>query len=78
MDNVRFIPMDNYLYTLLQPISKGKLGRAFVFVNNNGNPIDDKMFQRRVFRPLLNELDIEKRDRMHVAIHLLQEQYRKE
>ncbi|MGN6164968.1 MAG: site-specific integrase [Flavisolibacter sp.] len=62
MENVRFIPMDDFIYSLLEPLCKGRAGSEFVFVNNNGNPIDDKMFQRRVFRPLLKKLDIDKRD----------------
>lgn len=61
MENVRFIPMDDYLVSLLQPILKSREGNAFVFVNN-GNPIHDKMFQRRIFRPLLELLKIDKRD----------------
>jgi integrase len=62
MENVRFLPMDDYLVTLLEPVCKGRGGSEFVFVNKNGNPIDDKMFQRRVFRPLLEKLEIDKRD----------------
>ncbi|RYF97391.1 MAG: site-specific integrase [Chitinophagaceae bacterium] len=62
MENVRSIPMDDYLDSLLEPICKGRSGNEFVFVNRNGNPIDDKMFLRRIFRPLLEELKIDKRD----------------
>jgi integrase len=62
MENVRFLPMDDYLCSLLQSLCVGKAGNAFVFVNNNGNPIDDKMFLRRIFRPLLLKLGVDKRD----------------
>lgn len=62
MENVRFLPMDDYLQSLLKPVCEGRPGDAFVFVNNNGNPVDDKMFQRRVFKPLLQRLGIDKRD----------------
>jgi integrase len=62
MDNVRFVPMDDHLCDLLRPMCQSRKANEFVFVNNNDNPIDDKMFQRRVFRPVLTALGIDKRD----------------
>jgi integrase len=61
-DNLRFIPMDQYLYNILLPLCHGRRGEDFVFVNENQNPIDDKMFQRRVWKRVLQELQIPKRD----------------
>jgi integrase len=62
MENVRYIPMDQYLYDILEPICRDRKPKEFVFVNKNGNPIDDKMFQRRIYKPLLRKLNIENRD----------------
>ena len=62
MENERFLPIDDYLFELLQPICKNRRGEAFVFINRNGNPIDDRMFQRRVFKLLLQALTIQHRD----------------
>lgn len=62
MNNVRFLPLNKKLTLLLKPLCFGKTGENYVFTNENGNPIDDRMFQRRVFKPVLKSLDIEKRD----------------
>jgi integrase len=61
-DNVRFLPMNDYLFNLLQSLCMGKEPEVFVFTNENGNPIDDRMFQRRVFRPVLEKLKLPVRD----------------
>jgi integrase len=61
-DNVRLIPIDQYLYDLLSPLCTGRSSGDFVFVTENGNPIDDKMFQRRVWKLVLEKLNIPKRD----------------
>lgn len=61
-ESIRFIPMDQYLRDILLPLCFGRKGEDFVFVNDNGNPIDDKMFQRRVWKRVLSELHIPKRD----------------
>lgn len=60
--NTRYIPMDKYLCDLLRPLCKGRKATEYVFVTQKGNPIDDRMFQRRVFKPLLKKLEIEMRD----------------
>lgn len=62
MENIRFIPVDSYLEALLKPLCENKQTDEYVFLNKNGNPIDDRMFQRRIFRPVLKELKIEIRD----------------
>jgi integrase len=61
-DNVRFLPMNDYLFNLLHSLCLGKGPEEFVFINENGNPIDDRMFQRRVFRPVLEKLTLPVRD----------------
>lgn len=55
---VRQIPLDTYLISLLQPLCRGKKPDDFVFLNECGNVIDDKMFLRRVFKPIQEELKI--------------------
>lgn len=61
-ENVRFIPMDQYLYDLLYPLCQNKKSSDFVFTNKKGNPIDDRMFQRRIWKPLLKTMQIDERD----------------
>lgn len=55
---VRNIPMDDFLVALLEPLCKGRGSEEFVFVNENGNVIDDKMLLRRVFKPIQEKLKI--------------------
>jgi integrase len=62
MENERILPLDDYLLQLLEPICLGRSGDDFVFVNRNGNAIDDRMFQRRILKPLLSALQIQHRD----------------
>ena len=61
-NNVRFIPMNNFLFDLLKPLCVRKKGTDLVFTNESGRMIDDRMFQRRIFKPLLKELKIQDRD----------------
>lgn len=61
-NNVRFLPMNDFLADLLNPLCKGKRGTDLVFMNEMGRMIDDRMFQRRVFKPLLKELKLQDRD----------------
>lgn len=58
---VRYIPMDTFLIKLLEPLCKERSGEDFVFINENGNTIDDRMFLRRVFKPVQDELKIRNR-----------------
>ena len=55
---VRLIPMDAALITLLKPLCRDKQPDDFVFLNENGRVIDDKMFLRRVFKPIQEALKI--------------------
>ncbi|RYZ83777.1 MAG: site-specific integrase [Proteobacteria bacterium] len=55
---VRYVPLDDFLTNLLSPLCSGKGPDDFVFQNANGNPIDDKMFLRRVLKPVQEELKI--------------------
>ena len=54
--------MDDYIHDLLLPLCEGRASEAFVFVSRNDKPVDDRMFQRRVFKPRLKELEIGERD----------------
>jgi integrase len=61
-DNIRYIPMNTFLIDLLVPLCAGKTDTQLVFINQNGNSIDDKKFQDRVFKPVLRQLGIPNRD----------------
>lgn len=61
-NNVRVLPMDQYLYDLLEPLCRGKKPKDLVFQNYRGNAIDDRMLQRRVWSKILDGLNISKRD----------------
>lgn len=61
-NNVRYLPMNEFLIDLLKPQCLGKKGTDLVFTNEAGRMIDDRMFQRRVFKPLLEELKLQDRD----------------
>ena len=52
--NSRYLPMPEELRLLLEPMCNGKESTQFVFLSPKGLPIDDRMFQRRVFRPVLS------------------------
>ena len=60
--NIRFIPMNAFLVQLLRPLCEHKAPKDLVFINSNGNMIDDRAFQRRVFKPILRKLGIPVRD----------------
>lgn len=60
--NIRLIPMNEFLISLITPLVKDKQATELVFLNDNGNMIDDRAFQRRVFKPLLQKLSITERD----------------
>ena len=59
--NSRYLPMPEELRLLLEPMCNGKESTQFVFLSPKGLPIDDRMFQRRVFRPVLEKLGLEPR-----------------
>lgn len=54
----RMLPMDGDLISNLQPLTFGKGPDDLVFMSPRGLPIDDRMFQRRVFRKVLEGLKI--------------------
>lgn len=62
MDNIRLLPFNQPLVDLLSPICNGRNPEEYVFVNENGNPIDDRQFLKRIFKPVQEQLGIEKRD----------------
>ena len=68
MGNEHFLIMDRYLHDLLQPFCEGRTDDAFAFINRMGNPIDDRMFRRLIFRPLLQALGIPIRD-LYACLH---------
>jgi integrase len=64
MDNERLLPLNGApaLRAMLLHLCKGKKAEDFVFLNKQGHPIDDRMMQRRCFKPLLKRLQIRNRD----------------
>lgn len=60
--NSRNLPLTPELVKLLKPLCENKSPGEFVFVNSRGNAIDDRMFQKRIFKPVLRKLGIEERD----------------
>lgn len=61
-NNSRFLPMDGDLEHLLKDASGGKKDNDLVFTSVNGKAIDDHLFQKRVFKPMLKKLGIPERD----------------
>ncbi|RYZ80848.1 MAG: hypothetical protein EOP04_25110, partial [Proteobacteria bacterium] len=62
MNNVRLLPFNKPLLDLLLSVCKNRQPEEYVFLNENGNPIDDKKFLKYIFKPVQEELKIEKRD----------------
>ncbi len=64
MENERYLPLKgaNELRKMLKCLCAGKKANNYVFLNKRGTPIDDRMFQRRILRPLLEKLQIRNRD----------------
>jgi integrase len=54
----RELPLTNDLIDILQPLITGRDNDELVFISFRGLAIDDKMFQRRVFKPILCKLKI--------------------
>jgi len=57
----RYLPLTNELLTVLSPLIINKKPDDLLFTSSKGVAIDDRMFQRRIFKPVLNELGIEDR-----------------
>ncbi len=58
---VRFLPLTNDLKSVLLPLLAKKNSDDLVFQSPRGLSIDDRMFQRRIFKPVLNALSIPER-----------------
>ncbi|OYZ00982.1 MAG: hypothetical protein B7Y37_08785 [Sphingobacteriia bacterium 28-36-52] len=55
---IRVLPFTDDLKALLAPLLVGKLEDDLVFTSVSGKPIDDRMFQRRVFSVVLKGLNL--------------------
>jgi integrase len=58
---VRLLPLTADLYKVLKPLIEGKDEDGLVFISPKGLAIDDRMFHRRIFRPVLKALQIQYR-----------------
>lgn len=58
----RVLPLTDDLLNVLQPLIAKKQSDDLVFQSFSGGAIDDRMFQRRVFKPVLKGLGISDRD----------------
>ena len=58
---VRLLPMTPDLEKILLPQCKNKSADDLVFQSPNGLLIDDRMFLRRIFKPVLESLEIDER-----------------
>jgi integrase len=65
---VRDIPMNEQLIELLYPICKKRQEWDYVFTTRYNNPIDNRNFNKRIFKPLLKKLNIAERD-LYAARH---------
>jgi integrase len=61
-DNVRYIPLTEELKDMLLPLVQGKEPDSLVFPSPRGLSIDDRMLQRRIFKPVLKKMSIDDRD----------------
>ena len=57
----RILPLSKDLMEVLSPLLHGKSGDDLVFQSYTGLPIDDRMFQRRIFKVVLQKLGIQSR-----------------
>lgn len=55
----RQLPLDDETIKLLMPLIADKQPDDLVFESVNGLAIDDKMFQRRIFKPILKALKLQ-------------------
>ena len=55
---IRSLPLTNDLVDILKPLIDNKLADDLVFLSPKGKAIDDKNFQARIFRQVLNKLEI--------------------
>lgn len=57
----RVFPLSEDLRDVLLPLLRNKKGEDLVFTSHTGVAIDDSMFQKRIFRKILQKLNIEHR-----------------
>jgi integrase len=55
---IRSLPLTNDLVDILKPLIDNKKADDLVFLSPKGKAIDDKNFQARIFRQVLNKLEI--------------------
>lgn len=55
---IRVLPLTDDLKAILAPLVNGKSSDDLVFSSVSGLPIDDRMFQRRVFSVVLKGLNL--------------------
>ena len=55
---IRSLPLTHDLVDVLKPLIDNKLADDLVFLSPKGKAIDDKNFQARIFRQVLNKLEI--------------------
>ena len=68
MENVRYLPINNDLKELLEPMITGKSDNEFVFLSPKGLSINDHMLGRRIVKPVLKKMKIGDRD-LYAARH---------
>lgn len=67
-ENERYLEMTEEIINLLLPQIEGKGPNDFVFHSYRGKSINDQMFQKRIFKPILKLLGIDERD-LYAARH---------
>lgn len=65
---IRDLPMNEQLVELLTPICNRKEDYEFVFTTRFRNPIDNRNFNKRILKPVLQKLKIPERD-LYAARH---------
>ena len=59
---IRDLPMNEELIEMLTPVCKRKAPNDFVFTSRYNNPIDNRNFNKRILKPVLQKLKIPERD----------------
>lgn len=65
---IRFIPMEDDIKGIMSAQCQGKGCDELVFTSPKGMAIDDRMLQRRIFKPIMREVGLGERD-MYCARH---------
>lgn len=64
----RLLPLSKDLIDIIEPLVRGRVGDELVFLSPTGKSIDDRMFQRRILKPVLEKLELGDRD-LYAARH---------